>query len=211
MMKWYISTCHKYQISNFPVRIADKNSGLRHCFGPDLLLTDPSAVLISFFYLLPPPCAPVLTQSCNNCFFVCLCVCFMSVLLCIKTHVSMRNGKPVGSPSCHSLFSSFGQTEEGQYGNSFQAQTLQIFFQIAYLLFKLYQSKFTWVPGPLESPLMPSRAISVSVQIAASLSSGLSRFDSVSQDCNVLLSPAAKKLKIEVKSYSAPGTEGRIT
>lgn len=134
-------------------------------------------VLILFFYHPPPPCAPVLTQSCRAAiivFFV--CVCFMSVLLCIKTHVSTRNGKPVGSPSCHSLFSSFGQTEEGQYGNSFQAQTLQIFFQIAYLLFKLYQSKFAWVPGPLESPLMPSRAISVSVQIAAlaaSLSSGL--------------------------------------
>lgn len=139
-------------------------------------------------------------QSCDNCF--CVCVCFMSVLLCIKTHVSTRNGKPVGCPSCHSLSSSFGQTEEGQYGNSFQAQTLQIFFQIAYLLFKLYQSKFAWVPGPLESPLMLSKAISVSDQIAtltASLSSGLSRFDSVSQDHNVFLSPAAKKLKIGIK------------
>lgn len=127
-------------------------------------------------------------QSCNNCF---VCVCFMSVLLCIKTHVSTRNGKPVGSPSCHSHFSSFGQTEEGQYGNSFQAQTLQIFFQIAYLLFKLYQSKFAWVLCPLESPLMPSRAISVSVQIttlAASLSLGLCRFDYITRPQCTLIS-----------------------
>lgn len=126
MIHFYLS---QVQISNFPVRTADMNSGLRHCFGPDLLLMDPSVVLILFFLSSPSSMCPSPDselQSCNNCFFV--CVCFMSVLLCIKTHVSTRNGKPVGSPSCHSLFSSFGQTEEGQYGNSFQAQTLQIFF-----------------------------------------------------------------------------------
>lgn len=56
-------------------------------------------------------------------FLIYLCLC---LVLCTKTHVRKRKGKPEGSPNGH-LLCSFSQAEEGQYGNCFQLQSLQIF------------------------------------------------------------------------------------
>lgn len=58
-------------------------------------------------------------------FFTVISLCLL--VLCIKTHVRKRKGKPHGSPNGHLLCSSVGQAEEGQYGNCFQLQSLQIF------------------------------------------------------------------------------------
>lgn len=132
-----------------------------------------------------------------------------SALLCIKTHVSARNGKPAGHPSCHSCCS---QTEEGRYGNSFQLQTLmQMVFQIAYLPLKNSTRTSASRPFAKRLCLMQAEAISASPLNCHLFESESLRSsdDFVSQDHNVVLSAGAKELKINTSRL--PGTGSRTT
>lgn len=80
----------------------------------------------------------VLTQCCRAAIIVFCVAVYKNICRCKKWKTSRQ------SKLC-------SQTKEGQHGNSLKVQTLQIFFQIAYLPFQLYQNGFAWLPDPSES------------------------------------------------------------
>lgn len=138
-----------------------------------------------------------------------LCLCLLLVL-CIKAHVRKRKGKAQDGPhGC--LLCSFSQAEEGQYGNCFQLQSLQIFPDSV--------SASSTARMGLYGAQISSRAQSVDAKQSNYNSwpncrthSPLQGLDSPSQDhyvASVLLSAVVETLKIGIKSYRAPGTMSR--
>lgn len=132
-------------------------------------------------------------------FFILIYLC---LLLCTKTHVRKREGKPEGGPNGH-LLCSFSQAEEGQYGNCFQLQSLQILPDSISASLTLPE-RFCMGPRPF------SMHQSVDAKQSNYNSCPNCRTHCLSKprlQQGLLLSAVAEELKIGIKSYRA--TDGK--